>query len=68
MVRLLCQFGVFFRPENDLHEPFPIAQIDKNDATMIAHDMNPTGENGGRADIFLAQLVAMMGPVHARSL
>src|SRR4051812_18273713 len=68
VVRFLRQPGIFFRAEYDLGKPFAVAQIDEDHAAVIAANMNPAGKGGGLSDVALAQFVAMMGPVHARSL
>ncbi len=45
------QFRIFFRTKNDLGQSLAIAQIDENDATMIAPDMHPAGEFRDTADV-----------------
>ncbi len=54
-VRLLRKLGVFFRAKNDLRQPFAIAQIDENDAAMIARDIYPAGKRDLLADVAFAK-------------
>ena len=68
MMRFSCELGVFLRPENNLGEPFAVAQINEDDAAVIAENMHPAGEHGADANVAFAQLPAVMGPIHARSL
>ena len=63
-MRLLCDLGIFFRAKNDLSQTFPIAQIDENDAAMIARDVHPAGERSHAANVDLAQLIAVMSAFH----
>src|SRR5439155_20952714 len=42
-VRFLREFRVFLRPKNNLSQTFAIAEIDENDAAMIARDVYPAG-------------------------
>ena len=65
---IVGQLRIFLGTENDLGQSFAIAQIDENDAAMIAPDMDPAGEFGGAADVGSAQLVAMMCPIHVAVL
>ena len=58
------ELSIFFRAENDLGQSLAIAQIDENNAAVIAPDMNPTRKFGDAADVRGAQFVAMMCPVH----
>ena len=66
VMRFGCELGVFLRPENNLREPFPVAQINEDDAAVIAENMHPAGEHGGGANVAFAQLIAVMSPVHVR--
>ena len=64
MMRLGGDLGIFLWPENHLGQALAIAQVDKNNATVIAPNMDPTGEHRGLADVALAEFVAMVGSVH----
>ena len=64
MVGLGGQLGIFLRSENNLRQPFPISQVDEDNAAMITPDMHPAGEHRRAADVAFAEFVAMMGPVH----
>ena len=61
---MLGELGIFFRTKDDLGQPLAIAQIDENNAAMIAAHMHPARELGGAADVRRAQLIAMMGAIH----
>ena len=63
-MRLLRHFGVFFRAKNDLGQSFAIAQIDEDDAAVIASHRDPAGQFHLATDIVFAQFVAVMGAVH----
>jgi hypothetical protein len=52
-MRLFRKSRVFLRTENDLSQTFAIAQIDKDNATMIAQNIYPTGESDLAADVAL---------------
>src|SRR5205085_12210144 len=67
VMRFGCELGAFLRPENNLREPFPVAQINEDDAAVIAENMHPAGENGGGANVAFAQLAAVMSPVHGKN-
>jgi len=45
------QLGILLRAKNDLGQSFAIAQIDENDAAMIAPDMHPAREFRDTADV-----------------
>ena len=55
---------IFFRAKHHLRQPLAIAQIDENDAAMIASDCDPTSEFHFAADIGFAQLAAIVGSIH----
>ena len=63
-MRALRDFGMFFRPENNLREAFPVAQIGEDDAAEIALRMDPAGERDLLADVGGAEGVAMMRAIH----
>ena len=67
-MRFLGELRVFLRPKDYLRQTFPIPQVDEDHATMIARDVNPTGECDLFADVDLAQRIAIVGAVHAKSL
>ena len=46
--------------ENDLQQPFPIAQIDEDDAAVIATPMDPAGNRDFRPGGLLVYLTAVM--------
>ena len=54
-VSFLGQRGIFLGTKNNLGETFAIAQIDKNDAAVIARDVDPTGKRCVLADVDLAK-------------
>jgi hypothetical protein len=66
MMRLGSEFRIFLRTENDLRQPFTIAQIDKDHSAVVAPDMDPASERGVCADVSLAKLSAMMRSIHGR--
>ena len=51
MMRFGCELGIFLRPENNLGEPFPVAQINEDDAAVIPANMHPADEHGGGAKV-----------------
>ena len=64
---LVAQFGglgVLLSFEDNLCHPFPVAQIDEDDAGVVAIGIHPTDKCDGLADVLFAQFVAMMGSVH----
>jgi hypothetical protein len=61
---LFCKFRVFLRTENNLRQAFAIAKIDKNNAAMIAQNMDPAGERDPLADVAFAKLIAVMRSRH----
>ena len=54
-VGLLRYFGILFRAKDDLGKAFAVAQIDENDAAMVARNVHPSGEGGFVADVSFAQ-------------
>ena len=66
MMRGLRDFGIFLRAKDDLGESFAIAQIDENDAAVIAPGMDPAGEFDLLADVGGAKGVAIVGAIHGR--
>src|SRR6266480_4415452 len=66
-MRLLRKLGVLLRTKDNLRQPFAIAQIDEDDAAMIARDMHPAGERDFAADVSLAQGIAIVRAIHAQA-
>jgi hypothetical protein len=54
-VRLLCELGIFLRAKHDLGQPFAVAQINKNHATVVAGDIYPSGKRDLPANIAFAK-------------
>jgi hypothetical protein len=54
-VRFLCKLRVLFWSKNNLSDPFPVAQVDKYDAAMIARNVDPTSKDGFLADVGLTK-------------
>src|SRR5437764_11637728 len=65
---LVGNVRVLLRPKHDLSEAFPIAEIYKCDAAMIARNVHPAGKGHLLADVAFPQCIAVVRPVHARSL
>ena len=59
--------GIFFGAEDDLGDAFAVAQVDEDDAVVIAHTIDPAGEGYGLALMSGAKFVAMMGAIHGKS-
>src|SRR5205085_1770532 len=47
-----------------LRHSLAVAQVDEDDAMMIAIGIHPPGKRDGLADVFLAETVAGRGAVH----
>ena len=56
---------VFLGPEDDLGDALAVAQVDENDAAVVAARIDPTGQRGGLAHVGGAELGAGMGTVAA---
>ena len=56
--------GIFLRAKDNLGQSFAIAQIDENDAAMIAPHMDPAGQRDLLSDVGCCQLIAVMSPIH----
>src|SRR5204863_8715523 len=67
-VRFLCKLRVLFWSKYHLGYSFPVAQIDKYDAAMIAGNVDPAGEGGVLADVALAKCIAIVRPVHGHAV
>ena len=67
VMRSLRHLGILLRTEDDLGQAFAIAQVDKNDATVVAPGMDPAGQFDLLADIGGAKSVAVMGAIHGGS-
>ena len=63
-VRSLRNLRLLLRPENHLGQPLAVAQVDEDDAPVVAAGIDPAGERDGLADMFLAKLVAEVRAVH----
>jgi hypothetical protein len=63
-VRCSSDGGILLRPEDDLGQPLAIAQIDKDDPSVIPARIDPAGKRHALADLLLAQAVAMGRPIH----
>jgi hypothetical protein len=46
--------------EDALSQPLTVAEIDENDAAVIASGIHPTDESDSLANVGLAEFVAMM--------
>ena len=64
MVRGFRYLGIFLRAKDDLGQAFTVAQVNENDAAVIAPRMHPAGEFDLLADVGGAQGVAVMGAIH----
>jgi len=53
-VRLPRKLRIFLRPKNHLRQPFAIAQVNENNAAVIARDIYPAGKRDLLADVGLA--------------
>ena len=60
-VALCGQFSVFFRAEHDLGQSFAVAQVDEDDAAVVAGRIHPATQRDGLADVLCADGVAMKG-------
>ena len=67
-VRLFGDPGVFFGAEDDLSDARAVAQVDEDDAAVIAARIDPTGERRGLAHVGGAELVAGMGTIAAHKI
>src|SRR5207248_2170199 len=65
-VSFFGQRGIFLGTENDLRQAFAVAQIDKNDAAVIARNMDPTGKSGVLTDVDLAKRIAIVCAIHVQ--
>ena len=54
--------GLLFRTEDNLRDALAVAQIDKNDPTVVATRADPTREGDAAANIFVPEGRAMMCP------
>ena len=64
-MRLLCQSRIFLRPKNNLGQPFAIAQVNENDAAVVARDIHPAGKHDLLADVPFAKRIAVVRAIHA---
>ena len=63
-VRLFRHRSVLLRAKDNLGQTFAIAQIDEDDAAMIARDVHPAGERDLLADVDLAKRIAIVRAIH----
>ena len=63
-MRFLRDLRIFLRAKHNLGEAFAIAQINKNDAAVIARHMHPTGECDLLADVDLTKRIAIRVAIH----
>ena len=63
-MRLLRKLGVFFRPKDNLRQPFVIAQINEDDAAVIARDMHPAGKRDLLTDVAFPKRIAIVRAIH----
>jgi hypothetical protein len=55
--------GVFFRTKNHLCDPLAVAEVDEDEAAVVAAGGDPTAKSDFVAGVFGAEGVAMMGAV-----
>jgi len=48
----------------DLRQAFAVAQVDEDDAAVVAAGVNPARQSDGLADVFFAEDVAEVGAIH----
>jgi len=63
-VRSGGDLGIFLRAEDDLRHALAVAQIDEDDAVMIAIRVHPSGERDGLADVGGTKLITGVGAIH----
>ena len=54
------------RVADDLHQPFAVAQVDEDDAAMIATAMDPTCQRNGLGEKAAVDAAAVVGAFHVR--
>ena len=52
------------RVADDLHETFAVAQVDEDDAAMVAAAMHPAGERHGLGKMAAVDTAAIIGSFH----
>ena len=69
---LLCELRGLrsvLRVDHELCDAAAVAQVDENEATVIASASDPSGKGGARSNVLLAKLAAhLVSPAHADSL
>jgi hypothetical protein len=60
-VRESRNFGIFVWVEHALGQTLTVAQVDENDAAVVARGVHPTDERDRLIDMGFAEFVAMMG-------
>jgi hypothetical protein len=68
MAGLDAELGVVLRVKFDLRDAFAVAQVDEDDAAVIADGIDPSGERDGRTEIGGSELGTMMGALHGHGL
>ena len=63
-VRSFGDLRMFLGTKDDLRQTFAIAQVDEDDAAMVAPRIHPAGERDGLVDVGFTELVAVMGAIH----
>ncbi len=61
-----AELGVALGVELDLGDPLAVAQVDEDDAAVVADGVDPAGERDGRAEVGLGQLGTVVGAFHGR--
>ena len=62
--QVVCALGYLGLTEDDLCHAGAVAQIDENDATVVASATNPSGQGHFIADIFWAQFARKVCAQH----
>jgi hypothetical protein len=65
-VALGGELGVLLGAEHHLGQAFAVAQVDEDDATVVAGRIHPATERDGLADVLCADGVAMKGAEDVR--
>src|SRR5690606_18120830 len=58
------ELGVVLRVELDLGDALAVAQVDKEDAAVVADGVHPAFEGDGRAEVGGGELGTVMGALH----
>ena len=69
LLRELRRLGRVLRVDHELRDPGAVAEVDEDEAAVVAAARGPAGERLARADVLLAELAAHdVAPGHADSL